>query len=169
MEDNKNSARVRKWQDKQKSKGLCIECANPSKGLRCDECNKRRSKLKKINYDKWKAENKCIQCGSTTIADKNFCEICYFKRIAHKRLGSSKYHHNIKSLFEKQNGRCALTGDDISFHNMELDHIIPTSKNGGNEISNVRWVTKESNRLKQNLTDEELVVLCNKIIQRFLG
>ena len=47
---------------------------------------------------------------------------------------------------------------------MELDHILPTSRKGKSELSNVRWVTKDANRFKQNLTDKELKILCNKIL-----
>lgn len=66
----------------------------------------------------------------------------------------------------KQNNKCGLTGENISLDTeIELDHIIPTSKKGVNELSNLRWVTKDANRLKQNKTDSELKELCKKILQ----
>lgn len=43
--------------------------------------------------------------------------------------------------------------------------IIPTTRGGKNEISNVRWVTRKANRLKNNLTDKELKDICLKIVQ----
>ena len=68
-------------------------------------------------------------------------------------------------LLEKQNFKCALTGDTISWDdNIELDHIIPSSKKGLSELSNVRWVSKDANRLKQNLSDTELLNICHKVI-----
>lgn len=77
-----------------------------------------------------------------------------------------KYWEELELLIGKQNYKCALTGDNISFNDdIELDHIIPTTRNGKNELSNVRWVTRQSNRLKNNLTDDELREICLKIIQ----
>ena len=80
------------------------------------------------------------------------------------RLGSTKYWENLQTLLKTQNYKCAITKDNISFESgIELDHILPTSKGGLNDLANVRWVTKEANRLKGNLTDSELKALCSKI------
>jgi 5-methylcytosine-specific restriction endonuclease McrA len=165
MKNEKNIQRVRKWQSEQKNKGLCIECCNPiTSGLRCKNCNERRSNLKKKNYSKWQKEKKCTQCGNGDIVNNNLCEKHYLISTSFKRLGSGKYWRELKALLENQKFKCALTGDKISFDNMELDHILPTTRKGLSELSNVRWVTKEANRLKQNLTDKELKILCNKIL-----
>lgn len=165
MKDVKNIERVRKWQEEQKSKGLCIECTNPATGLRCDICNKRRVDYRKRRKLEWKENGLCNQCGKETIKGKNQCEKHYLMQVSLDRLGSSKYWKELKELIEKQNYKCALTGDIISFNdNIELDHILPTSRKGTNELSNVRWVTKQANRLKNNLTDKELKILCNKIL-----
>ena len=164
MKDVKNIERVRKWQEEQKSKGLCIECSNPATGLRCDACNKRRADYRKRKTIEWKENGLCNQCGKETIKNKNQCEKHYLMQVSSDRLDSSKYWKELKELIEKQNYKCALTGDKISFDNIELDHILPTSRKGTNELSNVRWVTKQANRFKQNLTDKELKILCNKIL-----
>ena len=166
MKDVKNIERVRKWQQKQKDKGLCIECSNPATGLRCDACNKRRSEYRKKKKIEWKKNGLCNQCGKETISGKNQCEKHYLMQISIDRLGTSEYWKDLKELMAKQNFKCALTGNDISFESdIDLDHIIPTSRNGNNELSNVRWVTRQANRLKNNLTDDELKALCLKIIQ----
>lgn len=110
---------------------------------------------------------KCRDCGCNEIIKSNFCTKCYLIRISAKRLGSGKYWKELSTLLEKQNFKCALTDLEISLKDgIELDHIIPISKNGKFELSNVRWVTKEANRMKQDLTDNELKILCNKILQR---
>ena len=165
MKDVKNIERVRKWQEEQKSKGLCIECSNPATGLRCDACNKRRADYRKRKTIEWKENGLCNQCGKETIKNKNQCEKHYLMQVSLGRLDSRKYWKELKELIEKQNYKCALTGDTISFDdNIELDHILPTSRKGTNELSNVRWVTKEANRLKQNLYDTELLLICQKVI-----
>ena len=164
MKDVKNIERVRKWQEEQKSKGLCIECSNPATGLRCDICNKRRADYKKRRKLEWKENGLCNQCGKETIKGKNQCEKHYLMQVSLDRLGSTKYWENLQTLLKTQNYKCAITKDNISFESdIELDHILPTSKGGLNDLANVRWVTKEVNRLKGNLTDSELKALCSKI------
>ena len=166
MKDVKNIERVRKWQQEQKSKGLCIECSNPATGLRCDACNKRRADYRKRRKLEWKEKGLCNQCGKETINGKNQCEKHYLMQVSTDRLGTSKYWKDLKMLIEKQYYKCSLTGDDISFEaDIDLDHIIPITRNGKNELSNVRWVTRQANRLKNNLTDGELREICLKIIQ----
>ncbi len=165
MKDVKNIARVRKWQRQQKAKGLCIECSSTANGLRCDACNKRRAKLRKENYNKWKEQGKCCQCGRDAIVKKLVCEIHYLKQVSFDRLGTSKYWKELKQLMENQNHRCALTGDELSFDKgIELDHIKPTNRGGTDELSNVQWVTKQVNGFKSDRTQEELFILCNKIV-----
>ena len=166
MKDIKNIERVHKWQQKQKEKGLCIECSNPTTGLRCNTCNKRRAEYRKRKKIEWKENGLCNQCGNETIKGKNQCEKHYLMQVAIDRLGTSKFWKDLKQLIRKQNYKCSLTGDDISFESdIDLDHIIPITRGGKNEISNVRWVIRQANRLKNNLTDDELKVLCLKIIQ----
>ena len=151
----------REFVKSQKEKGLCIQCSNPTlKGTRCEKCRNRRAEIRKENYNKWKQTGLCCQCGRTSIPNKNYCENHYLKKISLIRLGSNLYSKELAELLKKQNYKCALTGDEISFlMDIELDHVTPITRGGRNELSNVRWVTKEANRLKQNLTDKELKVL----------
>lgn len=156
----------REFVKKQKEKGLCIECSNPvNNSIRCDGCNKRRRERLKANYNKWKEEGMCCQCGKETVGNKNYCEKHYLQKISHTRLGTSKFWQELKLLIEKQNYKCALTGDAISFEdNIELDHKLPTYRGGANDLSNVQWVTKEANWFKRALTENELLTLCEKIL-----
>jgi len=155
----------REFVKKQKEKGLCIECKNPvNNSIRCDGCNKRRTERLKANYNKWKEEGMCCQCGKETVGNKNYCEKHYLMKVSHSRLGTQSYWKELKLLLEKQNFKCALTGDDISFEmNIELDHILPTYRGGSNELSNVQWVTRRANWFKRACTQEELKNICEKI------
>ena len=165
MKNVKNIERVRKWQKEQKAKGLCIECANPSTGLRCDACNKRRAENRKKNYQKWKEQDLCCQCGKETLNNKNYCEKHYLMQVSYDRAGTSKFWKDLKLLMEKQKYKCVLTGTPISFDtDIELDHIVPKHRGGSNELSNLQWVTKEVNSFKRARTQEELFELCKKII-----
>jgi 5-methylcytosine-specific restriction endonuclease McrA len=107
----------------------------------------------------------CCQCGKETVGNKNYCEKHYLQKISHTRLGTSKFWQELKLLIERQNYKCALTGDAISFEdNIELDHKLPTYRGGANDLSNVQWVTKEANWFKRALTENELLTLCEKIL-----
>ena len=118
----------------------------------------------KAQRKEWHLSGQCRQCGNKETIKSNFCEKCYLIRVSAKRLGSGKYWKELKLLLEKQNYKCSLTGDKLTFNNMELDHIIPSSKKGENELGNVRWITIQANKAKWNFTDKELFNFCNKII-----
>ena len=123
MKDVKNIERVRKWQEEQKSKGLCIECSNPATGLRCDACNKRRADYRKRKKIEWKENGLCNQCGKETIKNKNQCEKHYLMQVAIDRLGTSKFWKDIKYLIKKQEYKCALTKENISFEDDIINKI----------------------------------------------
>lgn len=71
--------------------------------------------------------------------------------------------------YEKQGGRCALTGDKIFFAR--------TSKTGKNSTAsldridsskgylkdNIQWVHKKVNRMKWDLTQEDFIKICRKV------
>ena len=165
MKDEKNIQRVRAWQALQKEKGLCIECSNPANGLRCDTCNKRRAEKRKEKYQKWRTESKCCVCGKDALLNKNYCEQHYLMKVSHSRIGTSKHWKYLKTLIEKQNFKCALTGDKITFNDdIELDHIVPKSRGGSNKLSNFQWVTKQVNWFKGTWTENELLTMFRKII-----
>ena len=60
------------------------------------------------------------------------------------------------NLYKNQNGKCAVTGIKLTPGlDVEVDHIIPLSRKGNNDVSNFRLVAKFVNRLKNNFTDDE--------------
>lgn len=67
----------------------------------------------------------------------------------------------------KDRSHCYLTGEPIDLSNprsYEFDHIIPRSRGGSNTFDNLEITTREANRLKGNLTLDELLTLCEKIL-----
>jgi len=73
------------------------------------------------------------------------------------------------SIFEKQNRRCALTGELLEFNKClrstngtaSLDRI-DSSK--GYTIGNVQWVHKFINTMKQDLTEKEFARYCQMVV-----
>jgi 5-methylcytosine-specific restriction endonuclease McrA len=68
-------------------------------------------------------------------------------------------------LLEKQQFMCAITGEQLTPGDCSADHIVPVSRGGNHDISNIQLVTKSANRIKGTMTQDELVALARKIIQ----
>ena len=65
--------------------------------------------------------------------------------------------------------KCYLTGRSIDLEkdNYQLDHKIPVSKGGTNDISNMGIACPEANYSKSNLTIEEYLNLCKEVLLNF--
>lgn len=77
----------------------------------------------------------------------------------------NKYEDFYKKIIE--NPICYLTGDIINFEDAssyELDHIIPYSKGGKCDLINMGLTTKYANRAKSDLSVNDLIELCKKIL-----
>lgn len=48
----------------------------------------------------------------------------------------------IRNQFQKQNFKCAITGEQLTPENASADHRIPIAKGGANTIDNIQMVTK---------------------------
>lgn len=76
-----------------------------------------------------------------------------------------------KEVLNKYNNSTIITdyisGDiiDITKDNYNLDHIIPKAKGGLNTIDNLAIVTPTSNKVKSDLTKEELLEFCEKMLK----
>jgi len=51
--------------------------------------------------------------------------------------------------------KCVYSRRPLNEKNMHLDHILPRSKGGSNDINNLQWVDAGINRMKHNMTDIE--------------
>jgi hypothetical protein len=70
----------------------------------------------------------------------------------------------IMSLIERQNFRCAMSGRTLTPESASLDHIVPLSRNGSHELSNLWVVDHQVNLAKGTLTVEEFMGLCQEIV-----
>jgi len=53
-----------------------------------------------------------------------------------------------RTMYELQDGICAITGEKLDISQMEADHIIPWSEGGKTELSNGQMISRETNRAK---------------------
>ena len=59
-----------------------------------------------------------------------------------------------KQIYEKTKGRCAYCGCSIRYGAMQVDHLIPVSQNGTNDIKNLLPACRSCNHRKGSSTLE---------------
>jgi 5-methylcytosine-specific restriction endonuclease McrA len=91
----------------------------------------------------------------------------FWARMTKLRNTDRASHLELAGLWKSQRGRCALTGRRLD-RSAELDHILPKTRGGTDQIGNLQWVCREVNFAKRNLTDAEFTVLCADVM-RWIG
>lgn len=72
---------------------------------------------------------------------------------------------NIKrQIWERQNEKCAYCGQRKQLKRMTVDHIIPLSKGGTDELDNLQCTCKMCNQLKNDMTPHEFTMFIGKIL-----
>lgn len=72
----------------------------------------------------------------------------------------------LKKQLTAQDGKCGLSGRPIDLLTCEVDHILPRTRGGSDDLENLRLVCTRANEAKGNMTDEEFLALCREIIGR---
>jgi 5-methylcytosine-specific restriction endonuclease McrA len=155
----------KKLQARKKMAKLCYDCSKPvDKGLRCPSCVEKRKEYKR---QKVKA-GLCYVCHKPSNG-RRLCPLCLEKkqidRYIRVYLGKDKsLWPKLKAILELQQYRCVYSGKPIKIGvNAQIDHIVPKTKNGANELSNYQWVDKMVNKMKSNMAEEDFLLLCNQI------
>lgn len=143
----------------------CIECGTTlpenrnSRQMYC--CNAHARAYRKANIDRYKND------GSYVSADKRH----YLGRLRNKKRGKRQglSLEFLVQLWEQQGGRCAISGIPMTHiggkgrigTNASIDQIVAGK---GYLEDNVQLVTCDINRIKGELTMEELYDLCRTIL-----
>ena len=118
----------------------------------------------------------CRRCSSGKILS-NFRE-SFIHSIKKNALSRNKEFANditpeyLYELLESQNFKCAITGDNLLPEDNSLDHVrreLPLSldrvdSSKGYIICNIQWVTKRINWMKGDLSMEEFLEQCSKVL-----
>jgi 5-methylcytosine-specific restriction endonuclease McrA len=145
--------------------GLCRQCGNPNtnSGPRCPTCLQKSRDA----YHARAARGECVICCERAIAGA-FCLHHWFKNIGSSHGFNAKNGGIalLRAIWEEQHGLCAVTNRPMTpGSGASLDHIVPTSKGGTNERSNLRWVLWEVNRAKSDMTHEQFVAMCREVVR----
>lgn len=137
----------------------------------------RRANYLKVQKESWiKFRNKipvgmcvaALYCKKEQAGKSKYCLEHWIRSIARKYSEDKNRQESFDTvalleLWQKQNGCCAITGIPlIPGSTATIDHVLPVSKGGTNEVSNLRFVHYAVNLFKKDSTDSELV---NKIVE----
>jgi len=64
--------------------------------------------------------------------------------------------------------KCYLTGEELDIYQpraYQFDHIVPVSRGGSNSIDNLGLCTKEANQAKSDMTLDEFIQLCKRVVE----
>lgn len=169
--DNERTAKRRKFNIENT---LCIICSLPTNNngkQLCDGCSSYRNH-DSIEQSRQRREERmhagfCAWCANSTapIPGELYCVDCFFKRTALFAMKSNKQWQKVREMFTAQNGLCIYTGIQlVPGTNTALDHIMPKSRGGTNELSNLQWIDIGINRLKHDFMEEEFIRTYKNVI-----
>ena len=114
-----------------------------------------RARTSKEEFEKQAKKKESKRMEKVRIKTKTFKRAGGLK--THGLVNNIKEDYSYKDVLDKigENPKCYLTGDSIDLSDSssyQLDHIIPTSKGGTNDLSNLAICTKQANIAKSNLS-----------------
>jgi CRISPR/Cas system Type II protein with McrA/HNH and RuvC-like nuclease domain len=72
----------------------------------------------------------------------------------------------IQELLIAQNFQCAYSGKSLEMgSDATLDHKIPRSRGGSDDIGNLQWVSRRVNQMKTDFTHDEFIRACEVIVK----
>lgn len=70
-----------------------------------------------------------------------------------------------RTIYDRQNGLCAYCGQRRQLKRMTVDHIIPLSKGGTNDIDNLQCTCRKCNGLKEDMLPSEFTVFIQNMLE----
>jgi 5-methylcytosine-specific restriction endonuclease McrA len=161
------------------SKGtISYHCGTGQKEKTKNRRDKRRENIIKSKTDNFKyVKSRVKNKDKEYKVFKTKEDVNQSTRVFQKRDNTIKgrYNKNIETSFTwedvlnkfGENTECYLSGEKINLYvnNYNFDHIIPASKGGSNTLENLGILTETINNMKTDMTPNELIEMCIKILR----
>lgn len=150
------------------AKQICSHCTREATHgrKRCGDCLQKKRTHERACYNERVSRGQCPCCVQR--ADVGiFCFTHWLRNIGLPHgLGNKKGIALLQQLWREQQGRCAVTGDLLQPGlTASLDHIVPKSRGGSSTKGNLRWVLLRVNQCKWDMTHEEFVDMCRRVVR----
>ena len=122
--------------------------------------------LRKVEQFKLPTKPRSARPNSTPLSKKNQNKVSRFQG----EVSVTEWEFSYVDVIEKHGGSpvCYLTGTPIDYNNpssYHFDHIVPRSKGGENTLDNLGLATAQANRMKGDMSLEELLDMCEKVLR----
>ena len=130
----------------------------------CEACrSKHRDRMRSLIAVR-RVAGRCVRCDAKAEAGAH-CRRCWFAMMARNALGSRSRGPDLARLWLAQGGRCAYTGRQLTPGvNASVDHVLPRSRGGSDELDNLVWTCAAVNRAKTDMTPAEFRALCAEVL-----
>lgn len=151
-----------------RSTGKCISCGKTADGKYCAPCKVKAVDSNRRRQQALIRDGKCIKCAKPVdVARGQSCKMCILKATAHTWLGTAKRAPELRALLEAQDYKCPYTGRNLEIgRNATIDHKVPRSRGGTDDIGNLQWVDWQVNKAKTDMTHDEFITLCRLVADR---
>jgi len=118
-----------------------------------------------------------LELGTPIIVNDKYEPVDVFgKRKLEKQLpiDSQKPQHNLipklvrNEVYSRADGKCEICGRPLTMDNFTIDHIIPKSRSGTDELLNLRCTCKKCNQLKADSLDSEMLATLEYIVSNYV-
>ena len=147
------------------TQGLCIQCMGSSASRVCPSCREKNTQARRGKVLERERSGICVKCGKEPCVKSNRrCATCCLKHSAWTYFKSTNRWADFQSLFNSQHGVCPYSGRSLTIgFDAEIDHIIPRSAGGTDELSNLQWVHSDVNKMKAHQLPEQFLSLVAEI------
>lgn len=155
------------------TKGYYRSVCNPCRGIQAKEYSKsgKQKKSRDKRNIKRVRDDTCCLCINQKTAFSRYCLFHWVQRLVKKNMNEKNNDELVQNLLDKFNlneGTCFYSGVKIlPGLTASIDHRIPKSKGGTNDITNLEWVHMGINTLKGNFTEKEFISKCAPILVNF--
>lgn len=162
-----------------------LHCSKSTVSYNCSKSTRDKIHAKKAKMEPWKAKLirsvsafYCRKVGKGVpkkYKDWNHkfrSAVSGFRNRKVNNMVNNSKHYSYKDVLKHFGGtsvKCYLTGRNIDIlkDDYNLDHIIPVSKGGSNEIANMGITCPEANMSKSGLTVDEYLSLYKEVLENF--